>query len=176
MTKENHITYAYIDGANLEKGLDRLGWKLDYKKFRIWLSDKYSVEKAYLFLGIIPNNADLYTDMQKIGFTIIFKEVTRSQFGTIKGNCDTDLVLMATCDSYESRYSKAIVVSSDGDYACLIKFLKSKEMFRVLISPDNTCSFLLRKINIPIVHINSQRNHLELAPIKEKALDGDKTP
>ena len=28
--------YAYIDGANLHKGVQDTGWILDYKKFRIW--------------------------------------------------------------------------------------------------------------------------------------------
>ena len=41
--------YAYIDGANLHKGVHSLGWKLDYKRFRVWLSEKYGVRVAYLF-------------------------------------------------------------------------------------------------------------------------------
>jgi hypothetical protein len=38
--------YAYIDGANLHKGINSLGWKLDYARFRIWLTEKYDAEKA----------------------------------------------------------------------------------------------------------------------------------
>lgn len=40
--------FAYIDGANLHKGVADLGWKLDYKRFRVWLKEKYSVKTAYL--------------------------------------------------------------------------------------------------------------------------------
>jgi hypothetical protein len=29
--------FAYIDGANLHKGVNGLGWSLDYRRFRIWL-------------------------------------------------------------------------------------------------------------------------------------------
>lgn len=52
LPKENN--YAYIDGANLHKGVNSLGWKLDYKRFRIWLSEKYNARIAYLFIGLIP--------------------------------------------------------------------------------------------------------------------------
>jgi hypothetical protein len=35
--------YAFIDGANLHKGIRELVWCLDYKRFRIWLKEKYNV-------------------------------------------------------------------------------------------------------------------------------------
>jgi len=56
--KENN--FAYIDGANLHKGIKTLGWELDYKRFRIWLSEKYSIKIAYLFIGLVPKHKDLY--------------------------------------------------------------------------------------------------------------------
>ena len=73
--KEAIKNYAYIDGANLHKGVENLGWKLNYKRFRIWLNDKYGVEQAYLFIGLMPKNKDLYTRLQEAGFTLIFKDV-----------------------------------------------------------------------------------------------------
>jgi hypothetical protein len=39
--------YAFIDGQNLNLSIRSLGWKIDWKKFRIYLNDKYSVERAY---------------------------------------------------------------------------------------------------------------------------------
>lgn len=39
---------AYIDAANLHKGISALDWKLNYRRFRIWLSEKYHVQTAYL--------------------------------------------------------------------------------------------------------------------------------
>ncbi len=50
MSKDKQNNYAYIDGANLHKGIAELGWRLDYKRFRIYLSDKYAVNKAYILL------------------------------------------------------------------------------------------------------------------------------
>ena len=51
--------YAFIDGQNLYLGINLLGWKLDYKRFFVYLKEKYNVKKAYLFLGYIKEREDL---------------------------------------------------------------------------------------------------------------------
>lgn len=173
--KYNH--HAYIDGANLHKGVADLGWKLDYRRFRVWLSEKYGVRAAYLFIGLIPRYKDLYTRLQECGFTLVFKEVVYDGEGRPKGNCDADLVLHAVRDTYEQKYDKSIVVSSDGDYAGLIKFLQEKEKLLAILSPHSAdkCSILLKRTSAKISYINDQRSNLT-SPQKEKAPDGDKTP
>ena len=42
--------YAFIDAQNLYLGIKELGWKLNFKRFRVYLKEKYGVEKAYLDL------------------------------------------------------------------------------------------------------------------------------
>ena len=158
MKLENN--FAYIDGANLHKGVRELGWSLDYKRFRVWLKDKYSVNRAYIFLGMISKNKDLYTFLQEAGFTLVFKETILDGDGKVKGNCDADLVLKTVVDYYEKQFDRVVIVASDGDYAGLVNFLKGKNVFRSLISPSNKCSFLLRKLNIPISYLNTQKNRL----------------
>ena len=153
-------TVAYIDGANLHRGTKNLGWNLDYKRFRVWLRDKYHVETAYLFIGLIPKNKDLYTFLQEAGYILVYKEITYDSDGKVKGNCDADLVLKMTSDFYEKSFDQAVLVSSDGDYAGLVKFLKEKKSFRALVSPSNNCSFLLRKLNIPIVYLDEKKGIL----------------
>ncbi len=156
--------FAYIDGANLHKGIADLGWKLDYKRFRVWLKDKYKVETTYLFIGLISENKDLYTRLQEMGYVLVYKEITYDGAGKVKGNCDADLVLKATVDFYENKFDKAILVSSDGDYAGLVKFLKEKESFLSIVSPSNKCSFLLRRLNTPLVYLDTQKRRLKYQP------------
>ncbi|PIR92730.1 hypothetical protein COU01_00470 [Candidatus Falkowbacteria bacterium CG10_big_fil_rev_8_21_14_0_10_44_15] len=160
--------FAYIDAANLHRGVIQLGWQLDYAKFRIWLKEKYGVSQAYLFIGLVPKHKDLYTSLQEAGFTLIFKETTYDGEGRIKGNCDADLVLKAVVDYFEKKFDQSVLVSSDGDYSSLAKFFKERQVLRTLVSPSNKCSFLLRKINIPILYLDTQRGILEHAQ-KEKA-------
>ncbi|OGZ26772.1 MAG: hypothetical protein A2365_01715 [Candidatus Nealsonbacteria bacterium RIFOXYB1_FULL_40_15] len=155
--------FAYIDGANLNNALKELGWDLDYKKFRIWLSDKYRVEKAYIFIGLIPKYKNLYKYLQEAGFTLIFKEVIYDGTGKPKGNCDADLVLQAVCDTYENESDKAVIVTSDGDYSSLVKFLMKKSKLIAILSPSSPkkCSILLKRTNAKISYINDQKDNLK---------------
>jgi hypothetical protein len=57
--------YAFIDSQNLNLSIRSLGWILDFKKFRKYLKDKYSVSTAYLFIGYIEGNNDLYISLHK---------------------------------------------------------------------------------------------------------------
>lgn len=155
--------FAYIDGANLHKGIKELGWKLDYKKLRIWLKEKYKVNKAYIFLGFIPTNATLYRDIQNWGYTVVFKPTIPSDNGEVKGNCDAELVLQAVSDMYENLYDSAVVITGDGDFACLVNFLKEKNRFRTLLSPNHKkASVLLRRaVSGNIVFLERFKNRLE---------------
>lgn len=169
--------YAYIDGANLHKGTENLGWHLDYVRFRVWLKERYRVQTAYLFIGLIPARKDLYRYLQEAGFILVYKEVVFDKDGKAKGNCDADLVLQATCDAYDKKFEKALIVSSDGDYASLVKFLIEKEKLEAILSPapKDRCSILLKRTNAPIAYIADQEQILK-SHIKEKAPSGDGTP
>ncbi len=169
--------FAYIDGANLHKGIGGLGWQLDYKRFRVWLAEKYGVRVAYVFIGLIPRYKGLYQYLQESGFTLVFKEVVYDGDGKAKGNCDADLVLQVTRDSYENKFDNAILVSSDGDYAGLVSFLLERQKFAVILSPhpQAKCSILLKRTGAKIAYINDQRSHLKLTH-KEKAPNGNGIP
>jgi len=163
MSEDAPVNIAYIDAANLDRAVRELKWKLDYKKFRVWLSDKYNIQQAYIFIGLIPKYKDLYTYFQKCGFTLVFKEVVYQGNGSPKGNCDTDLIVQAFDDAYEGKLGKALLVSSDGDYAPLVKKLQTKEQFLAILSPApaKKCSILLKRTNAKIAYINDQRKLLE---------------
>ena len=136
--------YAFIDSQNLHLGIKSLGWKLDYKKFRVYLREKYQVEIAYLFLGYIPGNQDLYSSLQKDGYVLIFKPVINHKNGEVKGNVDADLVLQAMIDF--QKYSQAVIVTSDGDFYCLVKYLYERSKLKAVLSPYvKTCSVLLKQ-------------------------------
>ena len=158
--RENNI--AYIDGANLHRGILSAGWRIDHRRFRVWLSDKYSVQTAYIFLGLIPKYKELYTKLQEAGFTLVFKEVVYDRNGKAKGNCDADLVLRATRDFYENKFDKAILVSSDGDYGGMVSFFLEHKKFYVVLSPNNRpdCSVLLRRTGAKIAYLQDQKKLL----------------
>ena len=162
--KENNL--AYIDGANLHKGVADLGWSLDYKKFRAWIRQKFNVTEACLFIGLIPKHASLYTSLQATGYKLVFKEVIYDGDGNAKGNCDADLVLQAVRDYYEKGYTSVVLVSSDGDYAPLVKFWIEKKVPCLVISPApvHKCSILLKKTGVSIVYLEDVKHKLWYRP------------
>jgi len=136
--------FAFIDSQNLNLGIQSLGWKLDYRRFRIYLKEKYKVTIAYLFIGYIPANQDLYSALQRDGYVLIFKPTLPDKNGEVKGNVDADLVLQAMVDY--KKYDKAIIITSDGDFYSLVKHLYKNNKLGYVISPYvKTCSVLLKK-------------------------------
>jgi len=63
MEKEGN-NYAFIDSNNLNLGIQSLGWKLDFRRFRRYLKEKYRVKVAYMFIGYVPTNQSLYSFLQ----------------------------------------------------------------------------------------------------------------
>lgn len=157
--------YAFIDAQNVHLGISEFGWKIDWKKFRIWLKDKFGVEKALVFIGYHKGNEGLYSFLQHAGFVCIFKPTLEHKDGTIKGNCDAELVLHSSAIEF-NNYGKAVIVSGDGDFACLIEFLKQKDKLKMLVVPnEHKYSALLKRFNSPdkkfILFLNRERSKIE---------------
>lgn len=142
--KKQENNFAFIDGNNLNLGVQSLGWKLDFARFRRYLKEKYKVEVAYLFIGYIQQHQDLYSSLQRAGYVLVFKPVLPDSNGDVKGNVDADLVLQAMIDY--KNYDRAIIITSDGDFYSLVKYLYENDKLRIVISPyTKTCSALLKK-------------------------------
>ena len=75
--------YAFIDSQNLNLGVKSLGWDLDFRKFRIYLKEKFCVATAYVFIGYVQENQTLYASLQKSGYILIFKPVLPDKDGNV---------------------------------------------------------------------------------------------
>lgn len=150
--------YAFIDSQNLNLGID---WDLDHARFRVYLKEKYGIVRAFMFLGYIERLGPLYRRLERAGFELVFKEVTRDQNGRIKGNVDVDMTLytLVTLDAYD----KAVLVTSDGDFAPLVQYLLTQDKLHRVLSPKyRTCSWLLRK------HAKSKIDYIDTMEVKLK--------
>ena len=164
MTDKKHKkVYAFIDSQNLNLGVRSQGWQIDYKKLRLYLKNKYGVVNAYMFIGMVPNNQELYTRLQEAGFILVFKPTVQyfqNGKSTVKGNVDAELVLHAAAIEY-ANYDKAIIVSGDGDFHCLVRFLNDNNKLLRLMAPNKQFSKLLREFSKSIVLVDSLRNSIE---------------
>lgn len=132
--KKIQNSYAFIDSQNLNLGIRDLGWRLDFVRFRIYLAEHYGVAKAFLFIGYIEGNNDLYKSLQEAGFICIFKPTLTYRNGTTKGNCDAELVLQAMIEL--PNYEKSLIVTGDGDFHCLVKYLIEQDKLKAVLIPN----------------------------------------
>lgn len=151
---------AFIDSQNLNLGIRDQGWILDFGRFRKYLEDKYRTGKAFLFIGYVAGNESLYTSLQNQGYVLIFKPTLYLPDGRVKGNVDAELVLHTMIEY--PNYDKAIIVSGDGDFYCLIEYLQKQNKLLKLIVPDrNNYSSLLRKFIPNIAFMNTLKKKLK---------------
>lgn len=144
--------YAFIDGQNFYKSLqaiesevEALEVRLDPTEFRIYLAEKHAVKVAYYFIGYVPRWRGLYKRIRRHGYDLKFKEVATHQ-NEVKGNVDVNLTLQCMLDYH--KYAKAVIVTSDGDYACLVEHLHDQGKLECLIACSRGgCSYLLRKLH-----------------------------
>lgn len=175
-TKKNN--YAFIDSQNLNLGVKSQGWNLDFRKFRLYLKNKYDVEKAYLFIGQMSGNEPLYESLKSMGYQLIFKPTTEYKVDgkiTTKGNVDAELVLYAAAKVYD-QYDNAIIVSGDGDFYCLVEYLKENHKLLHVMVPNDKFSKLLRRFTKDIVRINQLRKKLEYIANKKTRSSGRSKP
>jgi uncharacterized LabA/DUF88 family protein len=162
-TDKQSTNYAFIDSQNLNLGVRSLGWRIDYKKLRLYLKNKYNIEQAFMFIGLVSNNQELYTELQKAGFILVFKPTVQyfeNGKETVKGNVDAELVLHAAAIQY-GNYDKAIIATGDGDFACLVEFLEGKGKLLHVLTPTSKYSKLLKPYAPYIIPMSQLKKSIE---------------
>lgn len=161
--RQSGNNYAFIDSQNLNLAIREQDWALDFKRFRRYLEDKYHITKAFIFIGYIATNESLYTSLQEYGYILVFKPTLYLPDGRVKGNIDAELVLHTMIEY--PNYDKAVIVTGDGDFYCLIDYLKKQNKLEKLIIPNRyKFSSLLRKFALDMVFMNDLRGKLEYKP------------
>ena len=143
--------YAYIDNQNLymaTKFADK-PWKIDMRRFRVYLQEKYHVSKAYLFMGAYnPDYSRRYSLYKEYGYELVFRLHNSGSLGQKKGNIDTDLVFLCMRDVYEDKLlDKVLIVSRDGDYFRMVEHLyNSRKLEKVLLPSHKNASSLYKTL------------------------------
>lgn len=163
--KEENI--AYIDGQNLYMGTTQSdnAWEIDLARFRFYLEKKFSVVKAYYYLGYLQDdNQELYEEIQSAGFVLVFREHNSRMIGKKKGNVDTDIVFSVMKRIYKAgAFQKIVLVSGDGDYKMLVDFLIEENRFSKILFPNRKFrSSLYKELS------NKYFTYLDDVDIKEK--------
>ena len=162
MKKEKNI--AFIDAQNLHLWTQSEWWQIDFKRFRIYLRDKFKVEEAYFYIGFLSEpEQDLYTRLQKSGFIVVFREHNPNMKWKKKWNVDVDICFDMMKNLIENKdFDKIVLVSGDWDYIKPVKYFIEKWKFKKILFPNKKFSSLYKQIETKF------RNNLSLYDIKRK--------
>jgi uncharacterized LabA/DUF88 family protein len=193
MVKNTKNNFAFIDSQNLNVGVQKNKWKMDWKKFRKFLSEEYDVSNAYMFIGYVPEFEPLYEQLHTAGFLIVLKptfdltvpqesmndgapsdvEMHKDDKHPTKGNVDADLGLWAMKEF--SNYNKAVIVSGDGDFYSLVEHLDKRNKLLKLLTPNDFYSSLYNKYKKYVVSLQSKKRELAYRQSKKgQARNGKK--
>lgn len=138
MTQMNNL--AFIDSQNMHLSTQKSStpWRIDMKRLRVYLAEKYHVNEAYLFIGAYePKYQDMYTSFQQYGYIVVFREHGANLTGKKKGNVDVDIVFHVMRMLHENReFDKVVLVSGDGDYKRMVDYLIKINKFEKLLLPS----------------------------------------
>ncbi|MFH1315149.1 MAG: NYN domain-containing protein, partial [Candidatus Uhrbacteria bacterium] len=106
-------------------------------------------------------NHDMYRSLQEAGFILQFKPVMELKNGEVKGNCDAELVLQAMIDF--NKYDRALIVTGDGDFHCLVRYLVKQDKLEKVLAPtlENSSVLLRKAAGSRISFISDLKNKLE---------------
>lgn len=143
---------------------------MDWRRFRIWLKEKYGVTHAYMFIGYMAENESLYELMHEHGYLVVLKPTTeikphpengeegKDEKPTVKGNIDADLVLYAMKEY--RNYNKAVIVSGDGDFFGLVEYLAEQGKLEKILTPNQRYSTLLKEFDAYVEGLDQHRREL----------------
>lgn len=175
MQQRKSVTYAFIDSQNLNLGVQKVGWKMDWRKFRSYLQTEHNVSKAYMFIGYMPEYEQMYEQLHEAGYLIVLKPTVgmnltaeeKAKLATdeqrksalTKGNIDAELVLYAMKEM--PNYQQAIIVSGDGDFYCLAEYLTAKKRLKAIMTPNRQYSSLLKPYESRIIRLDQLKHQLQ---------------
>lgn len=170
--KNSENNLAFIDGQNLYMGTrsEKPAWIVDLARFRIYLSRKYKIQRAYYFLGFVNEKyQDLYDSIQEAGFILKFREHNSAMMSKKKGNVDTDIVFDIMKRIYKKEpFDKIVLVAGDGDYKMLVDFLIEEERFEKILFPNKQfASSLYKELSSKYYdYLNNIKSKIKKSPLR----------
>jgi uncharacterized LabA/DUF88 family protein len=182
MKKPN--AYICIDASNFHYYSIKAGWQIDWSKFKSYCEKRYN-SLAFFYYEGIPSKSqyfDIHPEhslkdfiqakksklnyfkfLKTLSFRVRHKPVARvydNTAGIFKHKCNFDVELtIDTLDGIEN-YDVFILLSGDGDFVKLIKYLKGKRKKTVVIAPSDRFSDNLEKAANQVIYLEDIKSDI----------------
>jgi len=128
--------FAFIDGQNLYKSINREKWDLRYDKLYRYLVNTFGVSCAILYLGDVRSM--VYRVAHRAGFEVKIKRAIpiKEEGKTVrKTNIDADLIV-GVLGEYIDQYDQAVIISGDSDFLPLYYYLIRQSRLKKVLVPS----------------------------------------
>lgn len=142
LNKQEHLhgkVAVFIDAANIIHCYKDTKWKIDLKKLKKYFESKCSLAGIYYYSAYFEESTSqnsLFEMLSRKGFILRVKKIKKitNDDGTItlKGNCDTDIVVDAVARMKD--YDTAVIMSGDSDFVSLVNLLRGNSKKVIIIS------------------------------------------
>jgi uncharacterized LabA/DUF88 family protein len=178
--------YIFIDASNQHYYLRMAGWQIDWVKFKSYCEQKYQSPSFFYYEGVPSKGQylDIHTDhgiaefseakrkkhryfkfLKEISFKVRHKPVGRiydSTTGRFKHKCNFDVELTIDALHNIDDYDCFVLLSGDGDFVRLVKYLKGRQKKTVIVAPSERLSWNLERAANQIIYLDDLEDQLKL--------------
>jgi len=130
---------VFIDAANIIHCYKDTKWKIDLKKLKKYFESKCDLAGIYYYSAYFEENVSqkgFFEMLSRKGYILRMKKIRKitndDGSTTLKGNCDTDIVVDAV--SIMKAYDTAVIMSGDSDFVSLVNLLKGNGKKVIIVS------------------------------------------
>lgn len=129
---------VFIDAANLEKSLQDLGWKMDYKKLKRVLSG--SNQLVYLGYYSVSfdksDHQDFLKSLMRKDYSLVIKplKIIRGPQNTKVRKANFDVEIATDASLKIKEYQTFILFSGDSDFDYLVKEIRKRGIKTIVVS------------------------------------------
>jgi uncharacterized LabA/DUF88 family protein len=146
--KKDSRIFLFGDDSNIFYAFKRLGIKRNLQAY-LDLTNLFNVDAldTYIYMSLNPKHESekwLVGKLKQNNFQVFVKKIVERADGTRKGNVDTKI-------AWDMRdrlndYDVAILVSGDGDFACIVEMLKRHGKCVVVVGLSSMTSRALKNM------------------------------
>lgn len=162
-------TAVFIDASNIYFSQKTMGWRVDFQKLLQYFTQNCDLFRIGFYSAINPDNKKerkFHDFLDIIGYAVKHKEIKfiKDKSDTLhgghhKGNIDVDLTIDAV--HFRDTYDTFILLSGDGDFESLVKYLKAfKKRCLVMSTKGHVALELVQQVKF--IDFKKIRNEIEL--------------
>lgn len=143
----------FVDGANLNKSAEALGFRIDYMKFKCFLEEylkinDYQLIRPYYYTADDknPKRKKFFDRLEILGYDLRLINPTLRENKYIQKGVDILLATEMLFFGFNSNYAIAILCSGDQDFLPVIQKVKDLGKLVYVVAFDHSCAETMKRI------------------------------